>query len=89
MNRTLADVVDALGRLAPLDLAEEWDNVGLLLAPTAQGKYDVSRRIGFTTDPRNAEGADPRKSSDCSTRREKRNDRDGVAFAACAIARLR
>ncbi|MEM9827474.1 MAG: Nif3-like dinuclear metal center hexameric protein [Planctomycetota bacterium] len=31
MSVRLAEICDALGRLAPLRLAEEWDNVGLLL----------------------------------------------------------
>ena len=30
-------------------------NSGALLPPAAQGKYDVSRQIGFTADPRSAE----------------------------------
>jgi len=34
-------------------------NAGLLLPPAAQGKYDVSRQIALTADPRNAEGAEP------------------------------
>jgi len=34
-------------------------NAGLLLPPAAQGKYDVSRQIGFTADPRNAETTEP------------------------------
>jgi dinuclear metal center YbgI/SA1388 family protein len=37
-------LVAALGRIAPLDLAESWDNVGLLLDPRAPGrKLEVSR----------------------------------------------
>ena len=31
---SLKEAVSALQRIAPLDLAEEWDNAGLLLAPT-------------------------------------------------------
>lgn len=35
-QRTVADLVSALGRIAPLSLAESWDNVGLILGdPTA------------------------------------------------------
>jgi dinuclear metal center YbgI/SA1388 family protein len=40
----LAHLVSALERLAPLDLAESWDNVGLLVDPRAPGaELDVSR----------------------------------------------
>jgi dinuclear metal center YbgI/SA1388 family protein len=34
MSETLANLVAILERIAPLELAQEWDNVGLLLAPS-------------------------------------------------------
>lgn len=34
MSAKLQTVVDALGEIAPLNYAEEWDNVGLLIEPT-------------------------------------------------------
>ena len=44
MSLPLARLVSALERLAPLDLAESWDNVGLLVDPRAAGaELDVSR----------------------------------------------
>jgi len=43
MSQTLADVVALLEQLAPLDLAEEWDNVGLLLEPSGARARSVTR----------------------------------------------
>jgi dinuclear metal center YbgI/SA1388 family protein len=43
MSCSLQSVVALLGRLAPLDLAEDWDNVGLLLEPSERAIRDVSR----------------------------------------------
>jgi dinuclear metal center YbgI/SA1388 family protein len=43
MSRTLAEVVLLLERLAPLDLAEDWDNVGLLLEPSGSAERQISR----------------------------------------------
>jgi dinuclear metal center YbgI/SA1388 family protein len=41
---SLEALVAALGRIAPLELAESWDNVGLLLDPRAPGsELEVSR----------------------------------------------
>jgi dinuclear metal center YbgI/SA1388 family protein len=34
MSETLANLVAILERIAPLELAQDWDNVGLLLAPS-------------------------------------------------------
>src|SRR5688572_19341172 len=34
MPAKLSDVTQALGKIAPLYLAEEWDNVGLLIEPS-------------------------------------------------------
>jgi dinuclear metal center YbgI/SA1388 family protein len=43
MSQTLAEVVTLLERLAPLDLAEDWDNVGLLLEPTGAATRPIAR----------------------------------------------
>src|SRR5258708_30982304 len=43
MSRTLAEVVSLLERLAPLDLAEDWDNVGLLLEPSGSAERAIMR----------------------------------------------
>jgi dinuclear metal center YbgI/SA1388 family protein len=43
MSRTLAEVVSLLERLAPLDLAEDWDNVGLLLEPSGSAERAIRR----------------------------------------------
>ena len=43
MGRTLAEVVLLLERLAPPDLAEDWDNVGLLLEPSGSAGRPISR----------------------------------------------
>lgn len=45
MSQTLVEVVALLERLAPLDLAEDWDNVGLLLEPSAAAVRAVSRAL--------------------------------------------
>ena len=43
MSRTLSEVLALLDRLAPLNLAEEWDNVGLLLEPSAAAQRAITR----------------------------------------------
>jgi dinuclear metal center YbgI/SA1388 family protein len=43
MSRTLPEVLALLERLAPLNLAEEWDNVGLLLEPSAAAQRPIAR----------------------------------------------
>ena len=43
MTRTLADVLQLLERIAPLHLAEDWDNVGLVLEPTSSARQPMSR----------------------------------------------
>src|SRR5450432_1426907 len=43
MSRTLAEIVLLLERLAPLHLAEDWDNVGLLLEPSGSNDRTISR----------------------------------------------
>jgi len=43
MSRTLAEVVHLLEELAPLHLAEDWDNVGLLVEPSGSADRPVSR----------------------------------------------
>jgi dinuclear metal center YbgI/SA1388 family protein len=43
MSRTLPEMLALLERLAPLELAEDWDNVGLLLEPTAALQRPISR----------------------------------------------
>jgi len=47
----IADVIDALERLAPLDLAESWDNVGLLIG---DAERDLSGPVMLTIDFRDA-----------------------------------
>jgi len=42
MSRTLAEILPCLERIAPLHLAEDWDNVGLLVEPSG----GLSRSIG-------------------------------------------
>ncbi len=44
---TLAKAIEALERIAPLELAEEWDNVGCLIAPTRPRRI---RRVLLTID---------------------------------------
>ena len=46
-NLTLSAVVDEFNRLAPLSLAESWDNVGLLVEPS---KPKVIKNILLTND---------------------------------------
>ncbi len=43
MTRTLADVLQLLERIAPLDLAEDWDNVGLVLEPTSSAAQAIKQ----------------------------------------------
>ena len=43
MSRTFAEVLALLERIAPLDLAEDWDNVGLLLEPVGAAAKPVAR----------------------------------------------
>ncbi len=43
MTRKLADVLQWLERIAPLGLAEDWDNVGLVLEPSASAEQDIKR----------------------------------------------
>jgi len=43
MSRSLSEVVALLQRLAPLNLAEDWDNVGLLLEPSAAATRAIAR----------------------------------------------
>ncbi len=43
MTRKLADVLQLLERIAPLDLAEDWDNVGLVLEPSGSAEHEVKR----------------------------------------------
>jgi len=43
MTRTLEEVLALLETIAPLNLAEEWDNVGLLVEPEGALKRPVSR----------------------------------------------
>lgn len=43
MSRTLSEVIELLGRLAPLELAEDWDNTGLLLEPSRAATRPIAR----------------------------------------------
>jgi dinuclear metal center YbgI/SA1388 family protein len=43
MSRTLSEMLALLERLAPLNLAEEWDNVGLLLEPSGAAQRPIAR----------------------------------------------
>ena len=43
MSQTLSEVLALLERLAPLNLAEEWDNVGLLLEPSGAAARPIAR----------------------------------------------
>ena len=43
MSRTLPEVLALLERLAPLHLAEDWDNVGLLLEPSGAATRPIER----------------------------------------------
>ena len=49
MNTSLQTIVQALQSIAPLRFAETWDNIGLLVAPTAAHARPV-RRILLTID---------------------------------------
>lgn len=44
---TLSDVISTLKRMAPLTLAESWDNVGLLVEPDVRKSIS---RVFFTND---------------------------------------
>lgn len=56
---SLAEVLDILHEIAPLELAAEWDNVGLLLQPNArQGRV---RRVLLTIDLADAVVAEARR----------------------------
>ena len=43
MPRPLADILVLLETLAPLELAEDWDNVGLLLEPSGAATRPIER----------------------------------------------
>ncbi|HEY3669279.1 MAG TPA: Nif3-like dinuclear metal center hexameric protein [Polyangiaceae bacterium] len=43
MSRSLSSVVALLERLAPLELAEDWDNVGLLVEPSQAATRELRR----------------------------------------------
>src|SRR6187402_855723 len=43
MSRSLTDVLGFLAQLAPLDLAEDWDNVGLLVEPSHASTRAIER----------------------------------------------
>jgi dinuclear metal center YbgI/SA1388 family protein len=43
MTLKLRDAVQLLERIAPLDLAEDWDNVGLLLEPVGSAEREIKR----------------------------------------------
>ena len=43
MSRTLTDVLTLLERMAPLELAEKWDNAGLLLEPSVARTRPIAR----------------------------------------------
>lgn len=45
MSRTLSEMLALLEQLAPLSLAEEWDNVGLLLEPCAASQRPIQRAL--------------------------------------------
>lgn len=47
---TIADAVEALARLAPLELAEDWDNVGLLVGDPAAPLERVMTCLTLTPD---------------------------------------
>jgi len=44
---TLSEVISTLKKMAPLSLAEPWDNVGLLVEPDVQKSVN---RVFFTND---------------------------------------
>ena len=45
---TLDEVLDILHEIAPLELAAEWDNVGVLLRPNRE-KWVLNRQAGMET----------------------------------------
>lgn len=45
MSRTLSEVVALIERLAPLHLAEEWDNAGLLLEPSGAAGRVIEKAL--------------------------------------------
>src|SRR5712692_751965 len=47
---TVGNVVDFLGQFAPLELAADWDNVGLLLGDSAAGVRRVMTCLTVTPD---------------------------------------
>lgn len=53
-------MLDALERIAPLELAESWDNVGLLIDPRPLGAEQVVERAVLTIDATPAVLRDPR-----------------------------
>lgn len=50
MTVTLSEVVAALQKMAPLSLAESWDNVGLLMEPDCGVQRSPVRRVFLTND---------------------------------------
>ena len=46
----MQELLDALNRIVPLELAEDWDNVGLLLEPTVCDSTNLPRRIFLCID---------------------------------------
>lgn len=50
MTATLAEVVATLQKMAPLSLAESWDNVGLLMEPDCSIQRSPVRRVFLTND---------------------------------------
>ena len=50
MSRTLAEVTHLLKQLAPLEWAEPWDNVGLLIESTERGISNVLLTIDLTEE---------------------------------------
>lgn len=50
MTATLSEVVAVLHKMAPLSLAESWDNVGLLMEPDCSVQRSPVRRVFLTND---------------------------------------
>jgi dinuclear metal center YbgI/SA1388 family protein len=50
MSRALSEIVEAMKRLAPLEWAESWDNVGLLIEPLEQAITKVLLTIDLTEE---------------------------------------
>ncbi len=50
MSRALAEITDILKRLAPLEWAEPWDNVGLLIEPPEHPVAKVFLTIDLTEE---------------------------------------